>query len=197
MDKQSFPLCWPDGWPRSVTTQPSRFDYYLTVAKACDFLETEVRRLSSDSIRTMILSTNIRPTLRGTPASNVAEPKDRGVAAYFSFHGKQVSLACDKWNKVADNIWAVAKHIEALRGQERWGVGSIERAFRGYMALPERTEASNWWRVLQVAVNATPEQVREAYCRLANEKHPDKGGTDQEMASINLAYEEAQKAMAQ
>lgn len=73
---------------------------------------------------------------------------DRGAAVYFEMKGKPVSLACDKWNRVEDNIWAIAKHIEALRGQQRWGVGSIEQAFRGYTALPAigESSASEWWK---------------------------------------------------
>jgi hypothetical protein len=118
------------------------------------------------------------------------------VALYFALKEKPVVLACDKWRRVADNIWAIAKHIEALRGQERWGVGSIEQAFRGYMALPERSEASSWWKVLGVALNATPEQIKEAYRRKSLECHPDRGGTDQAMAEVNLAYAEALKEAA-
>jgi DnaJ-domain-containing protein 1 len=91
-------------------------------------------------------------------------------------------------------VWAICKHIEALRGQQRWGVGSIEQAFRGYMAIPERTSGSAWWNVLGVTINATPEQVQEAYRAKAKLVHPDLGGTDAEMAQVNLAYEEAQAA---
>ncbi len=196
-EKTSFPLCWPENWPRvdPGLRRVSRFKWPLTISEACNFLNQELTRLGRESESTAILSTNLRPTLVGKPDSRQSKPMDCGAAVYFSFRNKQVSLACDKWNTVEHNIWAIAKHIEALRGQERWGVGSIEQAFRGYMAIPERSEASSWWRVLGVAINAAPEQVREAYCRLASQNHPDKGGTNEAMAAINLAYEEAQKAI--
>jgi hypothetical protein len=119
------------------------------------------------------------------------------VAVYFTFRGKSVTLACDKWHCVADNIWAIAKHVEALRGQERWGVGSLEQAFRGYMAIPERSEASSWWTVLGIAINSSPEQIRNAFCAKAKKLHPDVGGSDADMAAVNLAYEEAMSAKVQ
>lgn len=193
-DKKTFRLCWPDNWQRTqkLNVTRSRFNRGLTVARACEFLELELVRLIGYG-QTYIISTNIRPTLRGTPASNGIEPPDRGVALYFKFRGKQVSLASDKWNRVADNVWAIAKHIESLRGQERWGVGSIEQAFRGYMALPERSEASSWWKVLELPINATREQVTVARNRLAKIHHSDIGGDDSKMAAINMAYAEATK----
>lgn len=196
-EKKSYPLCWPGNYQRTARekVERSRFSRSLTIASAVQELEREIYRLSHVSFQDYILSTNVRPTLRGGPSSTDGEPTDRGIAVYFKFRGKAVSLACDRWNRVAHNIWAVAKHIEALRGQERWGVGSIEQAFRGYMAIPERSEASSWWKVLDLPINATREQITAARDRLALIHHPDKGGTDEAMAAINLAYAEATKEM--
>ena len=196
MSETSYPLCWPDKWPRAKWRTSSRFGRGGKGAPLSDaraFLQGELDRLGG---RNPILSSNLKLRLDGLPAAGQIEPGDTGVALYFALKEKPVVLACDKWRRVADNIWAIAKHIEALRGQERWGVGSIEQAFRGYMALPERSEASSWWKVLGVALNATPEQIKEAYRRKSLECHPDRGGTDQAMAEMNLAYAEALKEAA-
>jgi hypothetical protein len=46
-------------------------------------------------------------------------------------------FACDRWDSVADNVQAIRKTIEALRGIERWGTGDmVQRAFAGFVALP-------------------------------------------------------------
>ena len=50
-------------------------------------------------------------------------------------------LACDRWLRVEDNIAAVAAHIGALRGIDRWGVGSVRQAFAGYKRLGDDTRA--------------------------------------------------------
>lgn len=100
-------------------------------------------------------------------------------------------MACGKWNRAQDNIWAIAKHVEALRGQERWGVGSIEQAFRGYTALPEKSGGVSWWEVLGVAMNASEEQVQAAYRSKAKLLHPDVNRDPDaatKMIQLNEAY---------
>lgn len=48
-------------------------------------------------------------------------------------------FACEKWQDVYGNIYAIGKTIEALRGIERWGTGDmVEQAFTGFVALPPR-----------------------------------------------------------
>jgi hypothetical protein len=160
--------------------------------ESCDFLSSELDRLGAKKV---VLSTNVPRRLDGRPYSGHARPQDPGAAVYFEFKGKPVSLACDKWLRVEDNVWAIAKHIESLRGQKRWGVGSIEQAFRGYMALPGmgQTSGISWWTVLGVPVNSTSEQVREAYLLLAKKHHPDKGGSAELFHRIQDAWGQFQR----
>lgn len=138
-------------------------------------LANELHRLGA---RKEVLSTNVRLRIDGNPYSNQAQPEDTGAAVYFELKGRLVSLACDKWRRVECNIWAIVKHIESIRGQERWGVGTVDQAFRGYMALPAPGQSSGiqWWTVLGVPINATPEQVKAAYRILVAKHHPDRGG---------------------
>jgi hypothetical protein len=96
----------------------------------------ELRLLGATEV---ILSTNIELTQKGLPYSNRRQPDDPGVAVFFKLKKQSLALACDKWDRVADNVWAIALHINAIRGQSRWGVGTIEQAFMGYAALPAAT----------------------------------------------------------
>jgi hypothetical protein len=155
--------------------------------EACSGLASELRLLRAIK---EVLSTNVQRRLDGQPYSNRAQPTDPGAAVYFELKGKPVSLACDKWRRVECNIWAIVKHIEAIRGQQRWGVGTIEQAFRGYAALPAVGQTSGivWWNVLGVAVNATPDQVKEAYRILVRKHHPDLGGDVELFHRIQEAY---------
>lgn len=140
----------------------------------------------------VVISTNITLRRDGMPYSNQKEPTDTGAAVYFKVDDTPTVLACDKWNTVGDNLWAIAKHIEALRGQDRWGVGSLKQAFAGYTALPQKTEDS-WNEVLGVEPNATMDEVKTAYRSKANIHHPDKGGTTEDFSRIQRAYENARQ----
>src|SRR5262245_54177038 len=68
-----------------------------------------------------------------------------GSAVYFTHKGRQMCFACDRWDKMEDNLHAVSKTIEALRGIERWGTGEmVQQAFTGFVALPGNSP----WEVL-------------------------------------------------
>lgn len=194
-ERSRYPLCWPEGWARTpqFERRSSRFSgiggRHHSMEESCAFLQAELGRLCADK---EILSTNVKLRLDGLPYSGSAAPMDPGVAVYFELEGsKPIALACDKWVRVEDNVWAIAKHIESLRGQERWGVGATQRAFAGYTALPGigESSAADWWKTLGVAINASADQVREAYRLLVKRHHPDVAGGDREL------FERVQNAM--
>lgn len=203
--KEAYPLTWPDGWPKpkhrvrarfagSTTFESKRYDGTTYTSKrkrehsieeARVYMFQELQRLGASNI---ILSSNLRLRSDGMPISGQRTPDDSSIAVYFNLKGKPHVLACGKWDRPQDNIWAIAKHVEALRGQERWGVGSIEQAFRGYTALPEKAGGLSWWDILGVPINSTEEQVTVAYRTKAKTLHPDVGGDADAFAKLNEAY---------
>ncbi len=196
-NKTAFPLSWPDGWPRTKSPTWSQFGRQRrgglgrghSMAKVFDELQLQLDRLGA---KELILSTNVKLKLNGEPYANLGQPIDKGAAVYFKLKGKDVVLACDRWDRVECNIWAIASHIDALRGQQRWGVGNIEQAFRGYTALPERA-TSSWWEILGVPINAGADQVKEAYRTLVKKHHPDAGGEAELFRRVQGAWEEFAK----
>lgn len=197
----SYPLSWPAGWPRASARARAKFgqsrqsDYgnwrtkdKLTIGAALERLLDELRRLGAASV---VVSSNVPTRLDGMPYSRAAEPADPGAAVYFRLKGEPRVLACDKWDRVADNIAALAAHIEAARGQARWGVGSLEQAFAGYKALPAMGPRRPWHEILGVPPHASMKQVFEARDRLLLRHHPDRGGSHSMAAEINSAVTEA------
>lgn len=159
-----------------------------SVAVARERLQREVDLLGA---RGVILSTNVELRLDGQPRSDRSEPSDPGVALYFKLKGKDTVLACDRWTRVADNIIAIAKHIEAIRGMDRWGVGSLDQVFTGYQALPAPEQ---WWQVLGVSEGASVADIDAAYRAAAPKAHPDRGGSDAAMARLNAARDHGRTA---
>jgi hypothetical protein len=151
---------------------------------ALDGIEGELIRLGA---KMPVISTNVQTRLDGRPYANQARPGDPGVAVYFTLKEKRVVLACDKWNTTPDNLWAIAKHIEALRGQDRWGVGSVEQAFAGYTALNHRT-APSCWEVLKLDPGASEAAIMDQFRYLAKKTHPDvSGGSHEAFAALSNA----------
>lgn len=201
-----FPLAWPVGWKRTPSQNRRTGQFAETVDLGRDEQGNVRKRSKSVSMATAVerlegqldrlgaadatLSTNVRLTLRGIPAGN-EKPNDPGAAVYFRFKGRATVLACDSYQTVADNVAALAAHIDALRRIERYGVGTLEQALAGYKALPADT-AADWRRVLGFASESTvsAEQVQTAYRDLAKRVHPDKpGGSDEAFSHLGRAKE--------
>ncbi len=187
--EEAYPLAWPVGWPRARAPQRSRFAGW-TLYNARSELMAELRRLGATGI---VLSTNIPLRLDGLPYSNTREPDDHGVAVYFRIKGEPRVLACDKWRLVVDNITALCKHVEAIRGQARWGVGSLEQALGGYRALTAAPARRLWFEVLGVPEDAPWPVVERARLQLLERHHPDKGGSGEMAYDVNAAFSEARQ----
>ena len=190
---EAFPLCWPPARPRSKRKDDSALR--APFAKSRDFIVQEVRRLGGSQL---VVSTNIALRRDGLPYAATTEPDDAGVAVYFTYKGKQMCFACDRWRKVASNMQAIAKTIEALRGVARWGTGDMmQAAFTGFAALPApgQTSARGWPDILEVPADAPLDKVKENYRRLSAIRHPDKGGSHDAMSELNWAWSQAQQAL--
>jgi len=205
MSVSAYPLEWPRHVPRRQQRDSARWRQdgkRLTVAQARRRLIEEIDKMTKPGHTyrvdpdLVIVSTNIRSRGDGMPYSNAREPEDPAVAVYFELDGEPHCMPCDAWDRVADNIAAVAAHIGAMRGIERWGVSDIRQAFTAFKALPSSASnaAGAWWVVLEVDHNASPDDVRAAYQRRRKETHPDHGGDAAQFSAVQRAWEQYQEA---
>lgn len=180
---EAYPLCWPLHRKRSAHREYGRFK--TAFAKARDNIVAEVSRMGG---RNAIISTNIELRRDGLPYASFTQPADPGVALYFTYKGKQMCFACDRYRNAQDNMHAISLTISALRGIARWGTGDMmEAAFSGFMALPAPKMEDEPHEILGVERNAARSEIEYAYKRLAAQHHPDKGGSTDQMARINAA----------
>jgi len=192
--KTAHPLCWPLSKPRSKHRSTNN-QFKTSFASGRDNCLREIKRLGGSSV---IISTNVPVKKDGTPYGvkwgDSLAGEDPGVSVYFMRGGRELCFACDRWNHVQDNMHAIALTIKALRGIARWGTGDMmESAFRGYAALPERSESSEWWKTLGVPINSHRITVREAYVSLVKKHHPDSGGDAELFARVQRAWEEYER----
>ena len=188
---EAYPLAWPPGWPRNKSHQRSRAKFstsgrLLSVMDGIQRVLLELERLGVKR-DDLVISTEIPTRLDGLPRSDrtVADP---GVAVYWRKGKDTRCMAIDRYDRVADNLAAIAATLEAMRAIERHGGAEIlNRAFTGFVALPAPEQ---WWQVLGVAENATGEEIDAAWRRLAARHHPDRGGDSAQMARINTARDQ-------
>ena len=186
--KEAYPLCWPAGYKRNQYRVNSRFKSNMENAQR--FLRLEIMRLNGSDL---IVSTNLPVRQDGGLYADYMKRRidDPGVAIYFRYKKKDISMCADQYLTVWENIYALAKGVEALRGMERWGVSDfLDRVFTGFAALPAAHTYQPWFSVLGVNKDADEESIKETYRQLAKLHHPDKGGDAGKFNQIQTAYEE-------
>lgn len=98
-------------------------------------------------------------------------------------------MAVDRYDRVEDNLAAIAATLDAMRAIERHGGASIlDRAFQGFTAL---AAPESWWQVLGLkGPNTSRDEIETAHRRLAMANHPDRGGDTDKMSRINRARDQ-------
>lgn len=181
----SYPLYWPMGRPRTPYRRQSAF------RNSNVFVETKLVRKELELLgaKNIIVSTNLMLRGDGIPYSGQKRPQDPGVSVWFDLKGVQHAFACDQWNLAEDNLRAIAKHVEAMRGQLRWKVATAQEAFAGFKALPESAGGDPWWVTLGCAKTADREAVDRAFKIKARSTHPDAGGSHEDWLKLQRARE--------
>lgn len=183
----AYPLQWPDGWPRrsnAKTTCPFR----TTLSAALNNVRDELRRFGTDSGKPMtdvMISSNV--------SLGDQNPKDPGVAVYFTWEGLSTCIAVDLFDTVENNLQAIYHVLDAERKKLRYGgLNLVRAAFRGYAALPPPSRAPThpWSQVLDISPDAPMEEVEAAYRRERSGSHPDKGGNAAHFDQVQRAWEQ-------
>lgn len=209
---ESYPLRWPEGWKRIASHNRKRAAFnkatqvpgsykrltQLSVADGIGRVLEELKHLGivRDDV---IISTNIPTRLDGMPRSDKGEPSDPGVAVYWRATQK-APMRCmpvDRYDRVADNLAAVAATLEAMRAIKRHGGSEIlDRAFTGFAALPQYA-GPPWREVLGYEPHQNPplEMIEAAYKVLTRKAHPDAGGSEAKMQELNIARDQARAEM--
>lgn len=166
---RSFPLHWPDGYPRTNNPKRARFDDW-TVNQVRKELEHEIKLFGG---KNLIISSNLELKLDGAPRSGQRQPQDTGVAIYFTRKGVDFAMPEDLYTTVQDNLRALVLTLEFLRGIERHGgVHLVERAFKGFIRLADPL-ARKWHEILGVSEDSDQETVAKKFKILAMQYHPD------------------------
>jgi hypothetical protein len=200
---EAFPLQWPGGWRRTAAHLRTRARFNtkerqyssdsqsswmrrkeVTIAQGTERVLRVLNQMGFN--KSVVISSNLMLRNDGLPRSGQRAPDDPGVAVYWGHGAKARCIAVDQYDRIADNLAAIAATLEAMRAIERHGGAAIlERAFTGFTALPAPEQP---WQTLGLPdSHPTRDQVEDAYRRLAMKHHPDRGGDANEMARINTA----------
>ena len=183
-------LNWPTGWPRTAPVSRKRSQFKLALTRARRELVWELERWGASQL---VISTNLPLRLDGLPRADARAPDDPGVAVWFYWRRQQRCVACDRYDRVQDNLTAILRTIEATRALSRWGAISMEQSAQMFTALPPPGEAP-WHVVLGVEPTASGEEIKDAFRAAATAVHPDKGGDTAAMQRLVQARDAGLRA---
>lgn len=205
MPRSPYPLSWPDGWPRTRHRERSNFDLGRGFPAARDGAFYQLSMMHASHV---VITSNLPTNASGKPyTSSQGNIPDPGIAVWWVQRGEERVIACDRWLSATENMRAIEKSLEAMRGLSRWGATQIvERAFAGFAALPPPsgpeiipTPKLEHWRDIfdmrgpvegmskrdQIAV------VRARHRDRIKAAHPDAGGSEIEAMKLNAALDVA------
>ena len=207
---QAWPLKWPVGWPRMSAHGRKRAKFGkgerqhssstpghswinrkdLTIQDGTERIKSELQTMGVHEGR-FVISTNLELRNDGYPRSSQRAPDDPGVAVYWTRKGQQQVMAIDIYDRVQDNMAAIAASLNALRAIERHGGAQIlDRAFAGFTALAN-PDSFDPWAVLGLRPGASRDEIDIAFRNQARKHHPDAGGSTEEFQRIERARREA------
>jgi hypothetical protein len=197
-----------DEWPRkrNPNFEYARFESKYSATEK--ILEREVNaltpRMGSVFLKTFHSPRDVRKDgqLR---QGEVRSPEYPGVILEFDSLDKvqrkyvKIQFVCDRFKSWKDNVRAIALGMEALRKVERYGITSAQEQYEGFKAktLPPKIELGASMSVAdalafiqhksQKPVIANQGNYEEVYKYAIQKCHPDKGGSHDDMAKLNIA----------
>ncbi len=187
---EAFPLKWPLGRERTSSYGRKKAPFTTTPARARDELLHELKLLGAGNV---VISSNVATYSRGGQtvmyANQGAAKDDPGVAVYYTWKGEEYALACDRWTTVMDNLQALNKTVDAIRGINRWGTGEMMKAaFAGFKALPEHATTIDIWTILDMVQTKDRERIAMRYRELAKKYANDESRLRELNGARDAAY---------
>lgn len=121
-------------------------------------------------------------------ASSFESKEDRAVSVTFTAKGHpERKVTVDRFERPVDNLWALAKGLDAIRLNELRGLDDVARQV--YQALPAPAKRRDPFEVLGLRPDASQEDIKDMYRLKARRLHSDvAGGNDEAMKELNEAF---------
>ena len=131
------------------------------------------------------VSSGIRRQFADKPTQTIEQ---RAVALrYIHESGQEVLLIMDRQARAVDNLRVLYLALEAMRLNEKRGLGDVIQ--QAYLQLAAPRPQRDPYEVLGVRADADMEVVEAVYRARAKKAHPDAGGSEELMKTLNEAID--------
>ena len=188
---------WPNWKEHTKSRRSGQFESG-DIAKSVKRIVDEVNKFSRYASRTKALEISVwtnKTNKDGSFSGGYDNGQAPEVVVKFDLDGTDYVIPCDVFTYASQNLCAIAKTIEGLRANERYGVMTMKQMMAGVAELPRVSSAARkaWWEVFDIVRNSSKTHIEARYRELAKFRHPNAGGTDQEWHELQEAYEIAKQ----
>jgi hypothetical protein len=125
-----LPVVWP-----GPKVSPRRSPFKTQWMRTLGMLGREIKHLGGTHVELAVDVRSDRDIRQDGQLRADASPKNRIIVSFRLPNGKRLQFPCGTFTFWQDNVYAIAKALEALRMVERYGVSSTSQ-YEGFKALP-------------------------------------------------------------
>ncbi len=190
----SAPLNWPE-WmpstPRANQRTDRSFAPPMTLEESIGFLEEEIKAIGCNATLSLDIDQPLLERLRKKVGSRT------GVCLQLRYQNTNYVLACDAWQSIEHNMYALHLALRQWRNMERWGIAPLPVLLKGFepgvhvgssaaAAAPE-WDMPGWMEHLGLGPTATLDDAQAVYHRRAKQFSQD----TEVLTKLNITMEEA------
>ncbi len=185
------PLAWPEGLevtPRAQQQGDHGFSAQMTLAESINYLDEEAGAIASKATLYLDIANPTQDRTRRKVGSRT------GACLSLRIDGLDYVLACDRWQQVEHNIYALHLALRQWRNMERWGLGSLQQLLSGFCTRSYAGERKRnaagvtpWMEELGLGPTSTLDDAIAVYHRRAKQNAQD----TEALSRLNILMEEA------
>ncbi len=197
--RYEYPVKFPHGWtptPPSGRIFNTGFPRTLVLNEAIRYLEEEIRHYPFTAA---IVYTNFQHLTNERLRKKVGNDT-AAVTLAIKAYGREHMIACDHWQTLDHNMYAIHLALRAMRNFEEWGVATQSYAlslFSGNITMKDIAHELDedgyglpgWMMALGLGPTASIEDANAVYRRRAKELAHDEDA----LLELNQAIEEARR----
>lgn len=203
-------------WPGPMTRRRTRSNFSARQADRLELLSRELRQLGAKNAELLVAIDAGQFRVDGKPYANARADHPGVILSFDTSKLGHLSWPCDTYDRWEDNLYAVARTLEALRAADRHGVTKHGEQYRGFLALESGiavpavpfthephsvrawlgeltgTDAFEWNAA--AGNNGASAATRNLLRKAQAATHPDRGGDPEQFRLVTLAEQYLREA---
>jgi hypothetical protein len=164
----------------------------MTIYDAVRYIEQELEALDATKCEIYSNYEALKDDRRRTKHG-----RSEGASLAFTYRGREAWLACDCWDTVQHNLYAIHLALQQFRKLDEWGIATTEFILRAFSTgvvsnhASQSSDVTDWMSQLGLGPTATLQDANAVYRQRAKQC----SGDDDALRALNMAIADARNAL--